>query len=67
MSGGTLMLDWMGETSRLQETSDLTSGEWRDSELPFWADEGAFGIRTRSEAVPDAANGIRYFRLISPR
>ena len=67
MSGGILKLDWMGETSRLQETSDLASGEWRDSELPFWSDEGAFGIRTRSEAIPDAANGIRYFRLIAPR
>jgi hypothetical protein len=69
VSGGTISLSWTGSPYVLQETTDLSSGVWVDSTLPFTEEAVAAGgsgnTQTTAIAAP-AAGGApqKFYRLI---
>jgi hypothetical protein len=64
VSGGVVNFSWSGSAFQLQEASDLTSGVWMDSVLPFDQVEVNGDILTTSHATPPLQGPTRFYRLI---
>ena len=63
VSGGMVNLSWTGSPYVLQETTDLTSGVWVDSALPFTESQVNGNILTTAIAAP-ATTGAE--QVLSP-
>jgi hypothetical protein len=64
-ANGTVNFSWQGGGYVLQETTDLTSGEWTDSELPFTETETAGGgISTTAVVNSSAGAPAKFYRLV---
>jgi hypothetical protein len=69
VSGGSVSISWTGSAFTLQEATDLTSGVWVDSALPFTEQAVAAGgsgdTQTTATAAP-ATGGApqKFYRLI---
>lgn len=61
---GSVSLNWTGAPYVLQETTDLSTGQWTDSDLPV--SESAVGneIVTTAIAVPSVEPPCKFYRLI---
>jgi hypothetical protein len=64
MSNGIINLSWTGSTFVLQEATDLTSGLWADSGLPFDESEVSGDIVTTAHANPATEGPVKFYRLI---
>jgi hypothetical protein len=64
MSNGIINLSWTGSTFVLQEATDLTSGLWADSGLPFDESEVSGDIVTTAHANPATDGPVKFYRLI---
>jgi|GEM_PF-1255986 len=62
MAGGSINFTWGGSPYVLQETTDLTSGEWTDSALAFT--ENADGSVTTAVANPATEGRTKFYRLV---
>jgi hypothetical protein len=63
-SNGIVNLSWTGSPYILQETADLTTGDWTDSALPFDQSEVNGDILTIAHADPSVGGPARFYRLI---
>jgi Concanavalin A-like lectin/glucanases superfamily/Immunoglobulin I-set domain len=62
---GIVNLSWTGSSYALQETTDLTSGDWVDSDLPFTETQDNNGnILTTAVADPTAEGPVKFYRLV---
>ena len=64
LNAGILSLTWAGSPFVLQETTDLTSGDWVDSALPFTESEAGGGILTTAAAKPATQGPAKFYRLV---
>jgi hypothetical protein len=63
---GILNISWSGSAYRLQETSNLTSGVWVDSALPFDETMDASGMMTTTaHANPTTEGKAKFYRLLN--
>jgi hypothetical protein len=62
LANGSVSFSWTGNSFVLQETTDLASGDWIDSELPFT--ESADGSTTTTTADPSMEGSSKFYRLI---
>lgn len=61
----TVSFTWLGGGYVLQETTDLTSGDWTDSELPFTEiGTAGGGIMTTAVATPTTGAPVKFYRLV---
>jgi hypothetical protein len=63
LSDGKVNLSWLGTPYVLQETSDLASGIWLDSILPFTQSEVGDDILTLAVADPALEGSKKFYRL----
>jgi hypothetical protein len=63
-ANGLVNLSWTGSTFVLQEATDLTSGLWVDSGLPFDESEVSGDIVTTAHANPATEGPVKFYRLI---
>jgi hypothetical protein len=63
-ANGIIDLSWTGSTFVLQEATDLTSGLWMDSGLPFDESEVSGDIVTTAHANPATEGPVKFYRLI---
>jgi hypothetical protein len=65
-SKGSVSLSWTGNAYVLQETTNLSGGDWVDSPLPFTESEGTGGggITTTAVVTPGAGTPSKFYRLI---
>ena len=64
-AGGTVNFTWQGGGFVLQETTDLTSDEWEDSDLPFTETQDIGGnITTTAVAIPAPSAPVKFYRLV---
>jgi hypothetical protein len=62
---GGVSLSWSGGAYVLQETTDLDSGQWVDSPLPFTESVGPTGNTMTTAVVTPATSGpSKFYRLI---
>ena len=65
MSNGAINITWSGSPYVLQETTDLTSGDWIDSTLSFTETGGTTGnIVTTAVVTPAPSAPSKFYRLI---
>jgi hypothetical protein len=65
LSTGAVNITWSGNPYVLQETSDLSSGVWADSALPFTETEGSTGnIVTTAVVNPTPSAPSKFYRLV---
>jgi hypothetical protein len=65
VSGGIVSLNWTGGSPYvLQETTDLTSGDWTDSALPFTESQAGCDILTTAVAKPATEGPAKFYRLV---
>jgi len=66
ISMGVINISWAGTPYKLQETTDLSSGVWTDSALPFTesADTGNGNILTTAVVTPTPSAPSKFYRLI---
>jgi hypothetical protein len=65
LSTGAVNITWSGNPYVLQETSDLSSGVWADSALPFTETEGSTGnIVTTAVVNPTPSTPSKFYRLV---
>ena len=65
MANGAVNISWSGSPYVLQETTDLSSGVWANSALPFTETAGTIGnIVTTAVATPTPSAPSKFFRLI---
>jgi hypothetical protein len=62
VSQGVVNFSWTGDSYVLQETTDLTGGEWVDAALPV--NESLDGTQTTAVADPNVEGPIKFYRLI---
>ncbi len=58
-----LNLIWTGDQHVLQETTDLNSNQWRDSILPFIAEDINGAVRYTACVTPPPSTPRKFFRL----
>ncbi len=64
-SNGAVNLSWSGSPYMLQETTDLSSGVWANSALPFTETGGTTGnIVTTAVVTPTPSAPSKFYRLI---
>jgi hypothetical protein len=63
VSNGIVNLSWKGSPYLLQETADLSTGAWFDSNLPFEQSEVNGEILTTAHADPTVEGPTRFYRL----
>lgn len=61
---GTISFSWTGDLFVLQETADLTGGDWADSMLPFTESVVNGDIQTTAVADPSIEGPSKFYRLI---
>jgi hypothetical protein len=62
---GAINLTWTGSPYALQETSDLSSGVWENSTLPFMeATDTSGNIMTTAVVTPSPSARSKFYRLI---
>jgi len=62
---GVVNITWTGSPYALQETTDLSSGAWENSEVPFTESEGTTGnIITTASVAPVKNAPSKFYRLI---
>ncbi len=65
MVNGVVNISWIGAPYVLQETTDLDSGVWQNSELPFTESGGTSGDITTTAVVPTLTGPrSKFYRLI---
>jgi hypothetical protein len=64
VSGGMISLSWAGSPYVLQESTDLSSGVWVDSALPFTESQGKSNILTTAIAAPATTAPSKFYRLV---
>jgi hypothetical protein len=64
VSGGRVSFSWTGSPYTLQETTDLTSGVWVDSALPFTESQVNGDIHTTAIADPAVEGLQKFYRLL---
>jgi hypothetical protein len=58
-------LSWSGNEYVLQETTDLSNGQWTDASLPFTESTGTTGnITTTAAVIPSNNVSSKFYRLI---
>jgi hypothetical protein len=62
-SSGSVSFTWSGSSYVLQETTDLTSGDWTDSALPFTETLVNGTIQTTATVTPAPSAQSEFFRL----
>lgn len=62
-SNGIVHFTWTGSTFVLQESSDLATGVWVDSRLPFDETEADGDIVTTAHANPATEGAVKFYRL----
>ena len=63
-SNGSVSFTWSGNSYVLEETTDLTTGDWTDSALPFTEAEVNGNIATTAVATPSPGDSGKFYRLI---
>jgi hypothetical protein len=62
---GTVNITWTGSGYLLQETADLSSGTWQDSEVPFTeSSDSSGGVTTTAAAKPGPTAPAKFYRLV---
>jgi hypothetical protein len=64
LAGGSVSLNWTGAPYVLQETTDLSTGQWTDSDLPVSESTVGNEIVTTAIAVPSVEQPCKFYRLI---
>ena len=66
VANGTVRFTWPGSGYVLQETTDLASGDWADSTLPFTeaSTGGGSEITTTAVATPTSGSPVKFYRLV---
>ena len=65
LSNGVVNISWSGSPYALQETTDLTNGEWENSTLPFNEAIGKSGnVVTTAAATPATSAPCKFYRLV---
>jgi hypothetical protein len=65
LENGAVNISWSGSPYKLQESTDLGSGVWADSELPFTETAGTTGnIVTAAVVSPTPSAPGKFYRLI---
>jgi hypothetical protein len=66
LSNGAVNITWTGSSYVLQETTDLSRGQWTDSSLPFTETESTGGgsITTTAVVTPTSSGPIKFYRLV---
>jgi hypothetical protein len=64
LANGSVTLSWTGNAYVLQETTDLSSGMWVDSALPFTETQAGGNILTTAVATLERNAPSKFYRLI---
>jgi hypothetical protein len=65
LADGAVNITWSGSPYELQETTDLSSGVWANSALPFTETGGSTGnIATTAVVNPTPSAPSKFYRLI---
>jgi hypothetical protein len=65
MVNGAVNICWSGAPYVLQETTDLSSGAWENSELPFTESSGSTGgILSTAVVTPSTSAPSKFYRLV---
>jgi hypothetical protein len=65
MVNGAVNISWSGAPYVLQETTDLSSGAWENSELPFTESSGSTGGVVSTAVVTTSTSApCKFYRLI---
>jgi hypothetical protein len=64
MESGVVVGDWQGDGFKLQETTDLGSGRWTDSEVPLEIMETGDDLTTSARIKVMPGNNAKFYRLI---
>ena len=64
MTNGVISISWSGSPYVLQETTDLSSGDWMDSALPFTEIQTNGNILTTAVVSPSSTAPCKFYRLV---
>ena len=64
VSNGVVNLSWSGEGYVLEETTDLSSGVWVESQLPFTEIQNGSGVTSTVVTNNSAGRPAKFYRLV---